>query len=86
MEHQLGRIDIVTWQGRRIRDAHRPPVASLTLAALFGASALILLLRFAAGASLPLAALQVAFAILAASGALLLMRGVAGLLLRLQHR
>lgn len=86
MEHQLGRIDIVAWQGRRIRDPHRPPVASLTLAALFGLSALILLLRFAVGASLPLGALQIAFAVLAASGGLLLMRGIAGVLLKLQHR
>ena len=86
MEHQLGRIDIVAWQGRRLRDQHRAPLASLAAVAAFGFAALVLLLHFGAGAAAPLLVLQAAFAVLVGSGALLLTRLLAGLVLRLQQR
>ena len=86
MEHQLGRINIVSWQGRRLRDAHRPVGLSAILGGLAAASALLLVLRFLFGAPLPLELLQVAFAVLVGSGALLLMRGLVGFILGLQRR
>jgi hypothetical protein len=86
MQHQLGRIDIVSWQDRRMHDLHRPHVLSLTLAGLAAISAILLLLRFALGAPLPLGLLQVAFAILVGSCAFLAMRAAVGVILAFQRR
>ena len=57
----------------------------MTLGALATASGLLLCVRFLAGAPLPLGLLQIAFAVLAGSVSLLLVRGLAGLILRLQR-
>jgi hypothetical protein len=85
VEHQLGRINIVAWQDRRVRDAQRAGAFSTFLGATAFVSALLLLLRFAFGAPLSLEVLQLAFAVFAVSGALLLMRGLVILILRLQR-
>lgn len=86
MEHQLRHIDLVAWQARRSREPQRPPLIALALAAAFALGAAVLALRFALAVDLPLPLLQVAFAVMTASGALLLAQGLAHLLLRLQGR
>ena len=85
MEHQLGRIDIISWQGRRARDSRRVVSLTAILSLLAVVSALLLAARFVGGAALPLELLQVAFAVLAASGALLLTRALVALILRFQR-
>jgi hypothetical protein len=85
VEHQLGRIDIVAWQIRRQPIVRRPGPLSTALALLAGASALLLLLRFALGVPAPLGALQVAFAVFVASTALLAMRLLVGFIINQQR-
>jgi hypothetical protein len=85
VEHQLGRINIIAWQGRRFHDAHRPGSLSIVLTVAMAASILLLCLRFALGMSLPLELLQVAFAVLATAGSFMLMRALVGFILRLQR-
>ncbi len=86
MEHQLGRVYLVSWQGRPTREQARPRAVSLALVGLAALSGLLLLLRFAAGVSVPLGLLQVAFAVLVAACAFLLTRAAVRLILRLQRR
>jgi hypothetical protein len=85
VEHQLGRINIVAWQDRRVHASQHPDTLSVVLAVAIVASALLLCLRFAFGTPLPLELLQIAFAALAASGALMLTRGIVSLILWLQQ-
>jgi hypothetical protein len=84
VEHQLGRINIIAWQDRRFHDARRLDILSVALGVAVAASALLLVLRFAVGAPLPMEVLRVAFAVLVAAGALGLMRVLVAFVLRLQ--
>lgn len=86
MEHKLGRINIITWQDQRVHGVHRPNTLTVILGALAAISAVLLALRFLAGAPVPLELLQAAFAVFVASGSLLLMRGLVGLILAMQQR
>jgi hypothetical protein len=85
VEHQLGRINIVAWQDRRVHVPHHADILSVVLVIAMVASALLLCLRFAFGTPLPLELLQVAFAALAASSALMLTRGMVRFILWLQR-
>jgi hypothetical protein len=85
MEHQFGRVDIVAWQDRRLRDS-RSGLLTPALATTFVICATLLILRFVANLPLPLELLQAAFALLMVSGAFLVMRRTVDFIRRLQQR
>ena len=86
MDRHLGQIELVTWQGRRLRGAHRLGPVDTILLAVFALSLFTLALRFGANLAVPLGLLQAAFALAVMSAALLATRWVVAAILWLQQR
>ena len=86
MNRQLGRIELVSWQGHRPRDVRWLGPLDTALLAVVASSVCVLIIRFGAGLPMPIAWLQAAFALAVMSAALLAIRWIVAAILGLRER
>ena len=86
MDRHLGQIELVAWQGRRLRGVRRLGPVDTILLVIFALSLFTLALRFGADLAVPLGLLQAAFALAVTSAALLGTRWIVAAILWLQQR